>query len=127
MLDEEIRNELNSTKKKVFITSHAAFSYFARRYGLKQIAIAGISPEAEPSPAKIAEIVKIAKENEVNYIFFETLVSPKISEVIAKEVGARTLGLNPIEGLSQDEIDKGGTYFTVMRDNLKNLKIALDE
>ncbi len=127
MLDEEIRKELNSTKKKVFISSHAAFSYFARRYGLKQVAIAGISPEAEPGPAKIAEIVKIAKENEVNYIFFETLVSPKLSEVIAKEVGAKTLVLNPIEGLSRDEIDKGKTYFTVMLDNLKNLKTALDE
>lgn len=127
MLDDEISTELNSTKKKVFIASHAAFSYFSKRYGLKQIAIAGMSPEAEPSPAKIAEIVNIAKENEVNYIFFETLASPKLSEVIAKEVEAKTLVLNPIEGLSQDEIDKGKTYFTVMRDNLKNLKIALDE
>lgn len=127
MLDEEIRKELNSTKKKVFISSHAAFSYFSKRYGLKQIAIAGMSPEAEPSPAKIAEIVKIAKENEVNYIFFETLVSPRLSEVIAEEVGAKTLVLNPIEGLSQDEIDKDKTYFTLMRDNLKNLKLALDE
>ncbi len=126
-LDEEIRKELSSTKKKVFIASHAAFSYFAKRYGLKQIAIAGLSPEAEPSPAKIVEIVKIAKENEVKYIFFETLVSPRLSEVIAKEVGAKTLVLNPIEGLSQAEIDEGKTYFAVMRDNLKNLKLALDE
>lgn len=126
-LDEEIRKELSSTKKKDFIASHSAFSYFAKRYGLKQIAIAGLSPEAEPSPAKIAEIVKIAKENEVKYIFFETLVSPRLSEVIAKEVGAKTLVLNPIEGLSQDEIDKGKTYFTVMLDNLKNLKLAMDE
>ncbi|MDP2845391.1 MAG: zinc ABC transporter substrate-binding protein, partial [Candidatus Methanoperedens sp.] len=87
----------------------------------------GLSPEAEPSPAKIVEIVKIAKENEVKYIFFETLVSPRLSEVIAKEVGAKTLVLNPIEGLSQAEMDEGKTYFTVMRDNLKNLKLALDE
>lgn len=126
-LDEEIRKELNSTKKKVFIASHTAFSYYAKRYGLKQIAIAGLSPEAEPSPAKIVEIVKIAKNNDVKYIFFETLVSPRLSEVIAKEVGAKTLVLNPIEGLSQAEIDKGKTYFIVMRDNLKNLKLALDE
>ncbi|MDO9099098.1 MAG: metal ABC transporter substrate-binding protein [Candidatus Methanoperedens sp.] len=126
-LDEEIRTELVTTKKKVFIASHAAFSYYAKRYGLKQIAITGLSPEAEPSPAKIVEIVKIAKENEVKYIFFETLVSPRLSEVIAKEVGAKTLVLNPIEGLSQAEMDEGKTYFTVMRDNLKNLKLALDE
>jgi len=126
-LDEEIRKELSYTKKKVFIASHAAFSYYAKRYVLKQIAITGLSPEAEPSPAKIAEIVKIAKNNEVKYIFFETLVSPRLSEVIAKEVGAKTLVLNPIEGLSQAEMDEGRTYFTVMRDNLKNLKLALDE
>lgn len=125
-LDANISKELAPAKKKVFITSHTAFGYFAKRYGLTQIAIAGLSPDIEPSPAKIAEIVRIAKENEVKYIFFETLVSPRLSEVIAKEAGAQTLVLNPIEGLSRTDMEQGKNYFTLMRENLENLKIALD-
>ncbi len=125
-LDANISKELAPAKKKVFITSHTAFSYFAKRYGLTQIAIAGLSPEIEPGPAKIAEIVRLAQENKVKYIFFETLVSPKLSETIAKEAGAQTLVLNPIEGLSEDQIKQGENYFTIMRENVKNLKLALE-
>ncbi|HEY9245660.1 MAG TPA: metal ABC transporter substrate-binding protein [Candidatus Methanoperedens sp.] len=125
-LDMEISKELASARKKVFITSHTAFGYFALRYGLQQIAISGLSPNAEPGPAKIAEIVEIAKKNNVKYIFFETLASPKLSEVIAKEAGASTLVLNPIEGLSEIQINQGVNYFTLMRENINNLKIALE-
>lgn len=125
-LDANVSKELAPAKKKVFITSHAAFAYFAKRYGLTQIAIAGLSPDIEPSPAKIAEIVKIAKANKVKYIFFEALVSPKLSETIAKEVGAQTLVLNPIEGLSDGQIKQGENYFNLMRENVKNLKLALE-
>ena len=125
-LHEEITRELAPARKRVFISSHTAFSYFAKRYNLEQIAIAGLSPEIEPSPAQIVEIVKLARENGVKYIFFETLVSPRLSEIIAKEVGAQTLVLNPIEGLTENEIKQGKNYFTLMRENLKNLKIALE-
>jgi zinc transport system substrate-binding protein len=125
-LDANVSKELAPAKKKVFITSHAAFGYFAKRYGLTQIAIAGLSPDIEPSPAKIAEIVGLAQENKVKYIFFETLVSPKLSETIANEAGAQTLVLNPIEGLSEAQIKQGENYFTIMQDNVKNLKLALE-
>ncbi len=125
-LDANISKELAPAKKKVFITAHAAFGYFARRYGLTQIAIAGLSPDIEPSPAKIAEVVKTAQENGVKYIFFETLLSPKLSETIAQEMGAKTLVLNPIEGLSEEQIRQGDNYFTIMRENVKNLKLALE-
>lgn len=127
LLDEEIKNELGSSKKKVFITSHAAFGYFSKRYGLTQVSVAGLSPDVEPSPAKIAEIIEIARKNDIKYIFFETLVNPRLSEVIANEAGAKTLVLNPLEGLSQADMDSGKTYFTVMRENVINLKIALGE
>lgn len=125
-LDANISKELAPAKKRVFITAHASFGYFAKRYNLTQIAIAGLSPDIEPSPAKIAEIVRVAKENDIKYIFFETLVSPRLSQTIAKETGAQTLVLNPIEGLSEDQIKRGENYFTVMQENLKNLKIALE-
>ena len=125
-LDAHISKELTPAKKKVFISSHSAFSYFARRYGLKQIAIAGLSPDLEPSPAQIAEIVKLARENKVKYIFFEALVSPKLSEVVAEEAGAQTLVLNPVEGLTDDQTKRGENYFTLMRENARNLKLALE-
>lgn len=125
-LDQEYKSGLKSCKQKDIITSHAAFGYLARQYGLNQIPIDGLSPDEEPSPQKIIEIAQFAKQNEVKYIFFESLVSPKLSQTLASEVGAQTLVLDPLEGLSQDDINSGKNYFTLMRENLKNLKIALE-
>jgi len=125
VLDEEFKKGLATCSDKNIITSHAAFAYLASAYGLNQIPIAGLSSEEEPSSKEMAEIVKFAKDNNVKYIFFESLISPKLSETIAKEIGAQTLLLNPIGGLTEDEINSGKDYFTEMRNNLANLKIAL--
>src|SRR5438552_3998483 len=95
------------------------------RYGLNQVPIAGLSPDEEPSSKQLADVTKFAKSHNVKYIFFESLVSPKLSETIANEVGAQTMVLEPIEGLTDDQIKQGKNYFTVMQDNLKNLQIAL--
>ena len=124
-LDNDYRNGLINCEEGNIITSHAAFGSLAARYGLKQISIAGLSPDEEPSPQKMAEIVKFAKDNNIKYIFFEGLVSPKLSETIATEVGAKTLVLDPIEGISEEGMQKGKDYFSIMEDNLKNLKEAL--
>lgn len=125
-LDSEFRETLASCQKQDIITSHAAFGYMAERYGFNQIAIAGLSPEQEPSPRKLAEIADMAEEKNIRYIFFETLVSPRISETLANEIGAETLLLNPIEGLTQEQITAGENYATVMRGNLTNLATALE-
>lgn len=125
VLDEEFKKGLANCSDKNIITSHAAFAYLASAYGLNQIPIAGLSSEEEPSSKEMAEIVKFAKNNNVKYVFFESLISPKLSEIIAKEIGAQTLILNPIGGLTEDEINSGKDYFTEMRNNLVNLKIAL--
>ncbi len=125
ILDQDYRKGLSNCAEKNIITSHAAFGYLATTYGLNQVSIAGLSPDAEPSPQQLADIVKFAKANNVKYIFFESLVSPKLSDTIANEVGAKTLVLNPIEGLTNDEIAQGNSYFTEMEKNLVNLKIAL--
>lgn len=125
VLDEEFKKGLVNCESKDIITSHAAFAYLASAYGLNQIPIAGLSSEEEPSSKEMAEIIKFAKNNNVKYIFFESLISPKLSETIAKEIGAQTLLLNPIGGLTEDEINSGKDYFTEMRNNLVNLKIAL--
>lgn len=125
VLDEEFKKGLATCGSKDIITSHAAFAYLASAYGLNQIPIAGLSSEEEPSSKEMAEIVKFAKDNNVKYIFFESLISPKLSETIAKEIGAQTLLLNPIGGLTEDEINSGKDYFSEMRNNLANLRIAL--
>ncbi len=117
---------LKNCALKDIITSHAFFGYLAATYSLRQISIAGLSPDAEPSSKEIGVIVKFAKENKVKYIFFESLVNPKLSETIATEIEAKTLVLNPLEGLTRAETNAGKNYFTEMRDNLNNLKVALE-
>ena len=125
MLDDDYKVGLASCRLKDIVTSHAAFGYMAKRYGLTQIAIAGLSPDAEPSAQQLADIAQLAKKDDVKYIFFESLVSPKLSQTIATEVGAQTLAFDPLEGLTDAEIASGKTYLTVMRDNLAALRIAL--
>ena len=124
-LGEQYRQGLAHCASKDIITSHAAFGYLATTYELHQVPITGLSPDAEPSPQQLAAVAKFAKDNAVHYIFFESLVSPKLSQTVATEIGAQILVLNPIEGLTAEEIVKGKTYFTEMQQNLKNLQIAL--
>ncbi len=124
-LDAEYKQGLSTCASKNIITSHAAFGYLASTYGLNQVPIAGLSPDAEPSPQELAQVAKFARDNNVKYIFFESLVSPKLSQTIATEVGAQTLVLSPLEGLTDDEITSGKDYFSEMRNNLTNLKTAL--
>lgn len=124
-LDTQYTQGLKNCASTDIITSHTAFSYLASEYNLNQVAITGLSPDQEPSPTELAKVVQFAQEHNVQYIFFESLVSPKLSETIAEEVGAQTLVLNPIEGLSDEEISQGKTYISVMQDNLTNLRTAL--
>ncbi|MDO5287854.1 MAG: metal ABC transporter substrate-binding protein [Actinomycetia bacterium] len=121
-LDKDFSTGLSSCQRKVFITSHEAFHYLAERYGLEQVAVAGLSPENEPSPARVAEVQKIAKEHGVTTIFYETLVSPKVSEALAKDLGLKTDVLDPVEGLTDQS--RGTTYTEVMRANLTALRTA---
>lgn len=125
-LDTKFKRGLESCRTRNIVTSHAAFGYMAKAYGLRQVAIAGLSTESEPSAKELAEVARFAKENNIKYIFFESLVSPKLAETIASEVGAKTLVLNPLEGLTQDEIKNGDDYINVMEANLANLRIALE-
>jgi len=124
-LDKEYGQGLSNCQNKNIITSHAAFGYLATAYGLNQVPISGLSPDAEPSPQQLADIVKFAKANDVKYIFFESLTSPKLSQTIATEIGAKTLVLNPIEGLTEEQLAQGDNYFTEMENNLNNLQTAL--
>lgn len=124
-LDEEYRQVLAKLPGRDIVTSHAAFGYLAKRYGLREIAIMGLAPDTEPTPDRMASIVRFCRENKVKYIFFETVVSPKLAETIARETGAGLLILNPLESLTEEELKQGKNYLSVMRDNLANLQKAL--
>lgn len=124
-LDQEYKDGLKECKIKQIITSHDAFGHMAKRYGFESLAIAGLSPDEEPSPKRLAELSDLAKKNSIKYIFFETLVSPKLADTIAKEIGAKSLILNPIEGITKEEAAKAKDYLILMQENLKNLRIAM--
>lgn len=124
-LDAEFSQELSQCVRKEFVVSHAAFGYLAQAYGLEQVPISGISPQEEPSAQDLAAVTSIVREKQIPVIFFETLVSPKLSETIARETGTRTMILNPLEGLTDDEMRGGKNYVTEMRQNVDNLKLAL--
>jgi zinc transport system substrate-binding protein len=121
-LDRDFAQGLQTCVRREFVTSHAAFGYLARHYRLEQIAIGGLSPETEPSPARIAEVQDEAREHQITTIFYETLVSPAVAESIAGDLGLRTDVLDPIEGITDQS--RGSDYIAVMRSNLVALRKA---
>lgn len=124
-LDRELAAGLHTCARREVVTSHAAFTYLADRYGLRQVPLAGLSPEAEPSPKDVESLVEEVRRTGATTVFFETLASPRLAETVAREAGVGTAVLNPLEGLTRDQIEGGEDYFTVMRQNLAALRKAL--
>jgi len=124
-LDQAYHDALDQVSRREIVVAHEAFGYLAEAYRLEQVGIEGLSSESEPDPARMAEIVDYARQHEIQVIFFEELASPKVAETIAREVGARTAVLNPLEGLAEAQIEAGEDYFSVMEDNLRALVDAL--
>jgi zinc transport system substrate-binding protein len=116
---------LASCERKTVVTSHDAFGYLVSRYRLEQIAITGVSPEAEPSPRELERVAEQVRRSGATTVFFETLLSPRLAETVARETGADTAVLNPLEGLTDDELARGEDYLSVMRANLRALRTAL--
>jgi len=121
-LDREFRRGLAHCRVRTFVTSHAAFAHLAGRYGLRMVPIAGISPDVEPSPARLAHLKQLVEAEHVTTIFTETLSSPAIARTLADEVGVRTAVLDPIEGLAAGS--GGEDYLSLMRANLAALRQA---
>lgn len=119
-LDARFEEGLSECKSDRIVTSHEAFAYLADRYGLQQIGIAGIDPEAEPSAVRLAEVAEFVRANDVSTIFFETLLPRDAAETIAGETGAQTDVLDPLESAPSD-----GDYISAMETNLENLRKAL--
>jgi zinc transport system substrate-binding protein len=124
-LDAEFVEGLANLSSRNLVVSHEAFGYLCDAYGLTQVAIAGIDAEGEPDAQQMAEIAQFVRENNVTTIFSEELVSPKVAQAIASETGATVEELNPLEGLSDEELAAGEDYLSVMRKNLKAIREAL--
>jgi len=121
-LDRSFRAGLRHCIRTEFITTHAAFGYLAARYHLTQIAISGLSPDSEPSPARIAEVQREARDHQLSTIFYETLVSPAVAQAIADDLGLATDVLDPVEGITSQS--RGQDYLSVMYANLSALRKA---
>lgn len=126
-LDHLYKESIDKAKKKEFVTQHAAFGYLAKQYGLTQIPIAGLSPDVEPSLGKLAELTELTKKKNINIIYFEGLTSSKVAQTLAKEIGAKTEVLNPLEGLTKEDQKQGLDYLGVMEKNLEELKKSILE
>src|SRR5207244_1693183 len=94
-LDRAYRKGLAYCARREIVTSHAAFGYLAQRYGLVQVPITGLTPESEPTAKQLANVVKLVRRTHATTVFFETLVSPRLADTVAREVGARTAVLDP--------------------------------
>jgi zinc transport system substrate-binding protein len=116
---------LRDCARREVVVSHAAFGYLTRRYRLEQIGVMGLAPEAEPSPADLAAIVQTARRLKVTHVFFEPLVSPRLAQTLAREIGATALPLDPIEGASREQVASGTGYVELMQANLANLRVGL--
>lgn len=120
-LDAAYTSGLATCADRTFVTSHAAFGYLAARYHLEQVAISGLDPEADPSPDRLAEIGQLVRDRGVRTIFFETLVSPKVAQTLAADLGVEARVLDPLEGVADPSQD----YFSIAEANLSALKMAL--
>jgi zinc transport system substrate-binding protein len=125
-LDDEFRAGLSDCERTTIVTSHEAFGYLADAYGLTQVGIVGLSPEAEPDPRRLAELRDLVEREGVTTIFAEELVSPKVAETLASEAGVQVAVLNPIESLTEAQEKAGEDYLSLMRENLETLRKALD-
>jgi len=119
-LDSAYRRELQNCARREIVTSHSAFGYLAERYGLRQVAITGITPESEPSPRRVADVIRTVRRTHATTVFFERLLSPRLAKTVARNAGAGTAVLDPIEAE-----EHGQTYLTLMRRNLTELRRAL--
>ncbi|MDD3861994.1 MAG: zinc ABC transporter substrate-binding protein [Candidatus Gracilibacteria bacterium] len=127
-LDELYKKSLTNCEKNIFITGgHNAYAYMAQRYNLEYVAAHGISPDSEPTPQDMKNLIDISKNQNLKYILFEDLVSPKIAEAIAEETsGMGTLLFSPLANLTKEQFQNGETFISLMTRNLDSLKIALE-
>jgi zinc transport system substrate-binding protein len=125
-LDADFAAGLEDCRSRTLVTAHDAFGWLAARYDLEHHGVAGIEPDAEPDPDRLADLADLAEREGVTTVFTETLVSPRVARTLAREAGGlRTAVLDPLEGLDDERVEAGDDYVSVMRDNLAQLREAL--
>ncbi|MBP1040866.1 zinc ABC transporter substrate-binding protein AdcA [Vagococcus sp. BWB3-3] len=125
-LDQLFKDTLSGASQKSFVTQHAAFGYLALEYGLKQVPIAGLSPSEEPSAARLAELKDYVEDNDVTYIYFEENATDTIARTLAEEAKVELLVLNPLEGLTEEQMAAGADYVSIMKENLASLSKTIN-
>lgn len=125
-LDEAYRASFEGTENRTFVTQHAAFAYLAARYDLNQISVTGLNAEVEPSAAALATLSDYVKANNISHIYFENNASSQTAETLAEEVGVELAVLSPLEGITEEDQEKGSDYISVMLDNLEALKKSIN-
>ncbi|WP_239255668.1 metal ABC transporter substrate-binding protein [Listeria ilorinensis] len=124
-LDQSYQTAFQDAKNRTFVTQHAAFAYLAQQYDLKQVPIAGLSPDEEPSPKRLAELKTYVEKQHIPVIYFEEISSPKIAQTLADEAGVKTAVLNPLESLTSEQQEQGEDYISIMQKNLEALKLSI--
>lgn len=123
-INEELKKWRADADIRTLVVSHLAFGYLAHEYDLKQVGIMGVAPEAEPTADRMAKIVSFVKAEDAKAIFTEELVNQKLAQAIAEESGAKVYELNPLEGLTADQMAKNENYISIMKENIATLKKA---
>lgn len=126
-LNQSFESTAKSAKYKEIVVAHAAYGYWEKRYGIKQISISGLSTTNEPSQKKLEEIVSKAKQDHIKYIIFEQNVTSKLTKIVEDEVGAKSLTLHNLSVLTKENIDNKDNYFTIMDKNIQTLNKALND
>ncbi len=125
-LKSEYAAGLAECKNRTLISNHDAFGYLARTNKLENVSVIGLSSDEQPSAQTVAHVVEVVKEHGMKTIFFEALVNDNVSQTIARETGAKAVPLQPLENISQDELKSHQTYLSIMRENLKKLREAME-
>jgi zinc transport system substrate-binding protein len=125
-LDRRFKEGLSGCRKNVIVQGgHFAFGYLANRYGFKYVAVSGVSPNAEPTPAAMATLTQTLRDNGLDHLFYEELLSPRVAQAIARETGASLLMLSPAANVSKTDFDRGIGFIDLMQRNLKHLQVGL--
>jgi len=125
-LDQQFQTAIKAATKKEILVSHAAYGYWEQRYGIKQLGVSGLSPTNEPSQKELTNIIKTAREYDIQYVIFEQNIAPKIAEIVRNEIGAEALYLHNLESLTDEDVKSNKDYFMIMNENLETLKKALN-
>ncbi len=125
-LDGRFKDALSGCEKDTFIHGgHFAFNYLASRYNLRYISAYEGSPNAEPTLKRIIALKKDIQKQNIRYVYYEELITPRIADILAQETGAKLLKLNGAHNISKDELEQGKTFIQLMEGNLGNLKVGL--